>query len=243
MKKKKERKSAFKRIKFILAIIFIIIICVGCYIIKSGYDIYKEAISDTPIQEKINSIKSDPNYTTINNIPSTFQKAIISVEDKRFYTHTGIDIISIGRAVITDISTLSLAEGGSTITQQLAKNLYFSQEKKFSRKIAEVFLANKLEELYEKNDILELYLNVIYFGDGYYGIYEASKGYFNKLPSELTKYEQTLLAGLPNAPSVYQLSNNSDLTNQRQNIVLETMAECGYLTTEQITEIKNGNLK
>lgn len=237
MKKNKNKKGSF--LKKILAIIFLIIICLSIYIIKSGYDIYKDAIASMPISKKVDEVSSSDSYVTLDNIPKTYQEATILIEDKRFYSHQGVDIISIGRAIIKDISTLSLAEGGSTITQQVAKNLYLTQEKNFTRKVAEVFLATKLEEELSKEKILELYLNIIYYGDGYYGIQNASYGYFGKAPASLNLNEQTILVGLPNAPSVYQLSNNSNLTKKRQEIVIKTMANAGQLTEDQINEIKS----
>ena len=191
MKKNKNKKGSF--LKKILAIIFLIIICLSIYIIKSGYDIYKDAIASMPISKKVDEVSSSDSYVTLDNIPKTYQEATILIEDKRFYSHQGVDIISIGRAIIKDISTLSLAEGGSTITQQVAKNLYLTQEKNFTRKVAEVFLATKLEEELSKEKILELYLNIIYYGDGYYGIQNASYGYFGKAPASLNLNEQTIL--------------------------------------------------
>ena len=235
----KNKIKPFRKIKLFFGLTFLILILLGCYIIKSGYDMYTTAISKKPIEIRIAELKSKDSYIAIKDIPKSYQEAVIAVEDRRFYLHSGFDIISISRAIATDIATKSFAAGGSTITQQLAKNLYFTQEKKLTRKVAEIFLALELEELYSKDDILEFYMNSIYYGDGYYGIGKASLGYFNKLPSELTLNEQTLLAGLPNAPSVYQFSNNSNLTYQRQNIVLETMAECGYIEKEDIENIKN----
>lgn len=237
MKRNKNKKGSF--LKKFLAIIFLIIICLSIYIIKSGYDIYKYAIASMPISKKVDEVSSSGSYVTLDNIPKTYQEATILIEDKRFYSHQGVDIISIGRAIIKDISTLSLAEGGSTITQQVAKNLYLTQEKKFTRKVAEVFLATKLEKELSKEKILELYLNIIYYGDGYYGIQNASYGYFGKAPSSLNLNEQTILVGLPNAPSIYQLSNNSNLTKKRQEIVIKTMANAGQLTEDQINEIKS----
>ena len=237
MKRNKNKKGSF--LKKFLAIIFLIIICLSIYIIKSGYDIYKYAIASMPISKKVDEVSSSDSYVTLDNLPKTYQEATILIEDKRFYSHQGVDIISIGRAIIKDISTLSLAEGGSTITQQVAKNLYLTQEKKFTRKVAEVFLATKLEKELSKEKILELYLNIIYYGDGYYGIQNASYGYFGKAPSSLNLNEQTILVGLPNAPSIYQLSNNSNLTKKRQEIVIKTMANAGQLTEDQINEIKS----
>ena len=118
------------------------------------------------------------NYTKINEVPQMYINAVISVEDHRFYKHKGIDVIAIGRAVINDIKQMDFVEGGSTISQQLSKNLYFTQEKKITRKIAEVFMSFKIEKNYNKNEILELYLNTSYFGDGYYTLKEASRRVF-----------------------------------------------------------------
>ena len=126
-------------------------------------------------------------------------------------------------------------EGGSTITQQLAKNLYFSQEKTMNRKAAEVFLALELERNYTKDEILELYVNSIYFGDGYYNVGEASEGYFGKPAAKMNDYECTLLAGVPNAPSKYAPSKNLALAEKRQKKVISRMEACGYLTKEDTT--------
>lgn len=109
-----------------------------------------------------------------------------------------------------------LIEGGSTITQQLAKNMYFSQEKKFTRKVAEVFVAQELEDLCDKKTLFELYVNSIYFGAGYYNIYDAAHGYYDKDPSDLNDYESTMLAGIPNAPSVYAPTVNPKLAEERR---------------------------
>ena len=151
--------------------------------------------------------------------------------------HGGYDIKSIARAFVKNIETKSLVEGGSTITQQLAKNLYFSFEKKFTRKVAELFVAIDIEKKYTKEQILSYYISVIYFGDGYYGLEAASIGYFSKRPDRLNFDEITLLAGLPNAPSMYALTNNPDLARKRQAIVIEQMKECGYITDDNLKEI------
>lgn len=132
---------------------------------------------------------------------------------------------------------MEFVEGGSTITQQLSKNIYFTQEKKITRKIAEVFMAFEIEKNYEKDEILELYINTSYFGDGYYTLKEAAKGYFNKGLSELTDNELILLAGIPNAPSVYAPTVNPGLAKQRQKQVINKMIEYGYLSTTQADKI------
>lgn len=239
MKKKKNSLSNIIK-KILLVILIVLLICVGITI-KNGYTMYKNAVNNIPIDQKVENIKSKNYYTTFSQVPKDLKNAVVATEDHRYYNHGPIDIISIGRAVITDIKNMSLVEGGSTITQQLAKNMYFSQEKKLTRKVAEVFVASKLEKLYSKDDILELYLNISYYGNGYTGIGQASRGYFNKTPMELSTYEQTLLAGLPNAPSAYALNSHSNLAKQRQEIVVDAMCEYNYISQEDAENLKNQN--
>ena len=146
-------------------------------------------------------------------------------------------MIAIARALWHDIQAGKMVEGGSTITQQLAKNQFFTQKKELTRKIAEVFMVREIEKLYEKDEILELYINSIYYGEGYYCIYDASMGYFGKEPIDLTARECTLLAGIPNAPSVYAPTANPDLALQRQRQVVQDMVTWGYLTQEEAAAI------
>lgn len=226
-------------IRNIILTILSIIVAIGLIILGIGYSDYKDAIKDTSLIAKVSEIQSDENYTTIEEMPKIYKDAVIAVEDKRFYMHNGIDIISLGRAIINDIKAMSFVEGGSTITQQFAKNAYFTQDKQITRKVAEAFMAITVENNYEKNEILELYLNTCYFGDGCYTVREASLHYFDKEPIEMSNYEATLLAGIPNAPSIYAPTKNLNLAHQRQSQVLNKMVECGYLTKIEIEEIKN----
>ena len=226
--------KVFKRIVFI---VILISISIGLLFVGNGYDMYKQAIEKTSIEEKKADIKSKENYTKISELPQMYKNAVISVEDHRFYKHKGIDIIAIGRAVFNDIKAMSFVEGGSTITQQIAKNVYFTQEKKIERKIAEVFMAFEIEKNCDKDEILELYLNTSYFGDGYDTAKEACRGYFNKELNEMTDYECILLAGIPNAPSVYAPTKNPELAKQRQKQVMKKMTEYGYLTEEEANNI------
>ena len=224
---------------FIKLLIFIFImgaLVFGIFVVQ-GYKMYEEALQEASMEERINDIRSKNGYITLDKIPTDFKNAIIAVEDHRFESHGAVDFISIGRAIYRNISEFRLVEGGSTITQQFAKNTFFTQEKDFTRKIAEIFAAIDLEKAYTKNDIIEMYMNTIYFGDGYYGIGSASRGYFNKEPMELTLDELTLLAGIPNAPGVYSLSNNPDLARQRQKQVIGCMVEYGYLSKEEADEL------
>lgn len=229
----------FKKIIFVSSILLIFAISIGIVQVGKGYDMYKEALEQMPLTEKISSIKEKDNYTKIEELPQIYINAVISVEDHRFYKHKGIDIIAIGRALVNDIKAMSFVEGGSTITQQLAKNIYFTQEKKITRKIAEVFMTFEIEKNYEKNEILELYINTMYFGDGYYTVKEACKGYFNKEIGEMTDYEWTMLAGIPNAPSVYAPTKNPHLAEQRQEQVLNKMIKNGYLSEGEAENIIN----
>ena len=159
-----------------------------------------------------------------------YLNATIAVEDHRFYSHFGFDPIATMNALFDNVLSGSfVGRGGSTITQQLAKNMYFDQDKKFSRKIAELIVAFQLEQKLEKDEILELYINIIYFGDGYYGIKEASEGYFQKDPENLTFDEAILVAGLPSAPSVYSPTVNERLANERKEQVRSAMIKHGYI--------------
>lgn len=226
-----------KRIrKFLIrsfALAMLTMLVVGGVLGGFGYKMYRDALAEQPLEEKVAEIQADPDYTTLAEIPEIYLDAVVAVEDHRFEQHFGIDLIAIGRAAWNNLTTWSLREGGSTITQQLAKNMYFTQEKSFIRKVAEMFMAFQLERTYTKDEILELYVNSIYFGDGYYGIGDACEGYLNESPIEMTDYECTLMAGIPNAPSVYSLTENPALAEQRQKYVVRQMVKYGYITEDQ----------
>ncbi len=220
----------FKFLKRLIISAILIVGISGGVIVYQGYNMYKTAIDETSIKEKIEEIKEETNvYTKFENLPKEYINAVIAVEDRRFFEHKGVDIISIGRAVVTNLKEKKLAEGGSTITQQLAKNTYFTQKKEFTRKIAEVFMANEFEKACTKEEIFELYVNTMYFGDGYYCIADAAKGYFDKEVNEMNLHESTLLAGIPNAPSVYSPNANPELSRQRHSQVVRQMIKYEYL--------------
>lgn len=167
-----------KVLKKVIFVVILISISIGLLVVGEGYDMYKEALKNMPLEEKVQSIKQKNNYTEIEEVPQVYINAVISVEDHRFYKHNGIDIIAIGRAMVNDIKAMDFVEGGSTITQQLSKNIYFTQEKTITRKIAEMFMTFEIEKYYDKDEILELYLNTSYYGDGYYTLKEACKRIF-----------------------------------------------------------------
>lgn len=234
-----EGKRMKKVIKRTLILLFVICITVGGVVVYQGYEMYESKINETGILDmKKQIMENTDNFTKIEDVPEVYKKALVAVEDKRFYKHNGIDIISIGRAIVTDIKEMEFVEGGSTITQQLAKNTYFTQEKSFIRKIAEVFAAIDYEKNLSKDEILELYINTCYYGDGYYCIADAAEGYFYKDVSEMDTYECTLLVGIPNAPSVYAPTKNPELSKERQNQVLNKMLEEGYITEEEVSKVK-----
>lgn len=170
------------------------------------------------------------NYALLTSISLPMQQAIIAVEDNRFYSHSGFDPTAMMRASLVNLQYGHIEEGASTITQQLIKNLFLSQDQSFGRKAEELILAVDMEFRYSKEEILEMYLNTIYFGSGMYGISDAAAGYFGKLPSELSLAESSMLAGLPNAPSLYSPYVDFKAAKSRQAIVLETMVKAGYIS-------------
>jgi len=226
-----------KIIKILLITFLFIVISIGAIIGIQGYSLYKETVESTSIAKKIEDLKRDKNYVSIENLPKDYLNAIVATEDRRFYNHGAVDVVSIGRAIYVNIRDKEFKEGGSTITQQLAKNMYYITEQDIVRKVAEVFTAFDLEKECSKEDILELYVNISYFGDGYYGIGEAAKGYLNKEAKDMTLDESTLMAGIPNAPSVYAPTKNPDLARKRQQHVIKCMVETGYISEEDAKKL------
>ncbi|WP_346354704.1 transglycosylase domain-containing protein [Azotosporobacter soli] len=178
------------------------------------------------------------NYVKIKDIPLTLQQAVIATEDHRFYNHVGFDFEGILRATLVNVQAGGYAEGASTITQQLIKNLFLSQDKTITRKAEEFVLAVDMELRYSKEEILEMYLNSIYFGSGAYGIGPAAKIYFGKPPANLNLPEAALLAGIPNAPSLNSPYVNFQAAKQRQAIVLGAMVKYNYLGPQAAEEAR-----
>lgn len=181
-------------------------------------------------------------YIEYKDIPIQVIHAFIAVEDQSFFTHRGIDIRGIGRALITNAEHASIEEGGSTITQQLARNLYLSNEKNYERKLKELLIAYKLEDEFSKEEIMELYLNKIYFQNGIYGIETASQYYFGKTSRDLTLAETAFLAAIPNNPTIYNPTTNQEKTEERQQHILKNMLENNYITDEQYEEALAENI-
>lgn len=172
-------------------------------VISSGYKMYQSAVKENSVEKVVDNIKEKEGYVNLDTIPKDYIKELLQSEDKRFYYHLGIDPIATTRAMFNNVVAGSFVQGGSTITQQLAKNMYFSFEKKLERKVAEVFVAFELERNYSKDEILELYLNVIYFGEGCYGVKEAANHYYGVEPQNLNEEQIGELVFTIKSPNNY----------------------------------------
>ena len=171
---------------------------------------------------------------SIDKIPDYMKKAVIATEDKNFYSHRGFDTLGMIRSTITNVMSGQVKQGGSTITQQLARILFLSNERTFDRKIKELIIAHRIEKTISKDEILEMYLNSVYLGSGVYGVSSAARTFFDKDLSNLTLAEQALIAGLPQAPSIYSPFVNKNAGIKRRNLVLRRMYKNKYITLEQM---------
>jgi len=185
--------------------------------------------------------KRDP--VPLKSIPRYLTAALVATEDRKFYQHSGVDIKGIARAIIKDISAGGFVEGASTITQQLAKTLFLTPRKTIVRKIKEAILAFQLERRYTKEEILELYLNQVYFGSGAYGVQSAAEIFFGKPVQDLNLAECALIAGMPKSPSRYSPLVNKNLAHKRRNIVLKQMLEMEIVTAEQYNQAANSDIQ
>ncbi|WP_106627946.1 transglycosylase domain-containing protein [Selenomonas massiliensis] len=177
-------------------------------------------------------------YVPIGHISPDLKNAIVAIEDRRFYDHWGFDMTGMARATLVNIQHGRIEEGASTITQQLVKNLFLANEQTFTRKAQELLLALDIENAYSKDEILEMYLNVVYYGAGFYGINAAAEGYYGKPPAALNLPEASMLAGVPNAPSELSPFTNFIAAKKRQAIVLDTMTAQGLIDTRTAEDAK-----
>ncbi len=199
-----------------LLLVLLVLAAAGTVLGVQGWKLYRATQPELPAAQLYETLSARPGFTTCDAIPQTYIDAVIAVEDSRFELHHGVDPVAIVRALWTDLRTRSLAEGGSTLTQQLAKNIYFTQEKHFARKAAELFAALDIEKHCSKQQIFEMYVNTIYFGSGC-----------------------VLLAGLPNAPSAYSPHSSPELALKRSQVVLDRMVSCKKLTKTQARELQD----
>lgn len=219
-------KTLARIIRRVLVIALVAVIAMCALTVWRGYGMYREALAERPISQTVEELRATDTYTELDELPQTYLDAVLAVEDHRFYEHGGIDPIAICRAAFNDLRTLSLREGGSTITQQVAKNLFFTQDKHFERKVAEAFMAFDLEARYSKREILELYVNSSYFGSGYTGIGQAAPGYLGCDPSDMSDYECALMAGFPNAPELF--AADPQAADSRARVVVQQMEKYGF---------------
>jgi penicillin-binding protein 1A len=197
-------------------------------------------VRDTPL---FTIFKEQRIEVPLKDISPNLIKAVVSVEDQRFYEHSGVDFVRVAAAFIRNVQEGRRAEGGSTITQQLARQSFLSRDKTLRRKLKEVVLAAHIEHEYSKDEILELYLNKVYFGDGLYGVEAASRGYFGKPASKLTVAEAALLAGLIQSPSSYAPTANLERAVARRNVVLQTMLGSGAIDRERYEQAKAADVE
>lgn len=252
--KKVKKAGPLRRIRLFIALCLVVFAGLGFGYIFAAYQSLpavsnnmRPAVSSQVFDAHgrlITTLHSDQNRLPIdiNKVPQNLQNAFIAAEDNRFYEHIGIDPIGIFRAVFANLTNHGIAQGGSTITQQLAKNAFLSQEQTLKRKIQEAMLALEIEHKYSKKEILEMYMNQIYFGQGAYGIQTAAKTYFNKDVNELTLTQCAMLAGLSKSPNYYSPFNNLNEAKKRKNVVLDQMVKYGYVSAAEAEDAKNQDL-
>lgn len=214
-----------------------------------GLDTYSQVVANaTQIYDRNGVLLADLSgemreYVPLRDIPPALQLATVASEDRRFFQHSGIDLRAIMRALYQDLKRGAIVEGGSTITQQVARNLYLSQTRTLSRKMQEMAIAIRLERHYSKEEILEMYLNKVYYGSGAYGVGMASKIYFGKPVSQLSLSECALLAAIPRRPNDYSPYRNPELAIKMRNIVLDNMWRMKFITSEEAEKAKKEPLK
>lgn len=252
--KKAKKAGPLRRIRLFIALCLVVFAGLGFGYIFAAYQSLpavgnnmRPAVSSQVFDSHgrlITTLHSDQNRLPIdiNKVPQNLQNAFIAAEDNRFYEHIGIDPIGIFRAIFANLTNRGIAQGGSTITQQLAKNAFLSQEQTLKRKIQEAMLALEIEHKYSKKEILEMYMNQIYFGQGAYGIQTAAKTYFNKDVNELTLTQCAMLAGLTKSPNYYSPFNNLNEAKKRKNVVLDQMVKYGYVSAAEAEDAKNQDL-
>ena len=231
-----------KFVKFIFKLLLILVIAFVGIFFGKGYWGYLELTSSKSVDQAVSEVTSSPYFVGYDNISPELIRATVAIEDRRFYDHSGVDYIGLVRAAVSQFDNDLLKSGGSTITQQLAKNLYGMFDGSWNRKSTEFFIARYLEKHYSKNEILALYVNVINYGNNYMGIYEASMGYFDTDPEDLTIAQSSLLAGIPQSPNNYELVYHFAQAKQKQYAVLKAMAECGYISESDIATYYNASV-
>lgn len=253
---KSSKKKLSKKIYTIIKLLLIVgVICIGIILIPltrltlSAYKVDLSILAEPLPKSLIISDKdgevvselSSAKFTSVplSEIPDILVSAIVAVEDKRFYSHSGVDIVGIGRSIWRNIGAGSIVGGGSTITQQLAKNLFLTSEQTYTRKIKEAVIAFRIESKYDKDEILELYLNQIYFGEGKWGVQDAAMVYFGKNVQDITTSEAGLLAALPKAPTHYSPFQNMEKAKERRDLVLNMLFDQNIINKDELENALN----
>lgn len=259
---KKSKKNKKRVINFVLSIMAKLFV-VGLSVVLAGLIVLKVYLMTLPPIKNLETLKPNmvtqffsddgeiiktftafaPSRTNLNEIPKPLIQALVATEDKHFYSHPGYDLVGLTRSIVANILAGKVVQGASTLTQQLSRMLFLSNEKTLTRKIKEIKISAQIEKTISKDKILELYLNNVYLGSGAYGVEAAANIYFNKKLNELTLPEMALIAGLPQAPSVYSPFNNLDLAIKRRNQVLGRMYKMKYIDKKTYNDAKKADVK
>ncbi|MBQ2659172.1 MAG: transglycosylase domain-containing protein [Erysipelotrichaceae bacterium] len=226
-------KKLFRIFLFLLLILGVVLVT----LFGQGYFRYERETEVMPLDKAVEAYTGKDDYVSYDQIDQDFVHAVVSVEDKRFFERKGYDLIALCRALYHNFLAKDFIEGGSTISEQIAKNLYLGGFiNGLEEKTAGIFLMMALEQKYSKKELFALYANMNYYGDGYWGIGEAAEGYYGCSADDLSLGQAAILAGIPNAPAIYQLSDGYEQAKERQAWVLQTMANNNYISEKEMTE-------
>ena len=227
-------KKILRYLRYIVIAVLAVFCVFALVMVDRGRKLASSVMEETPISAAVEPYFSMSTWTDYEDLDPKFVEAVVSVEDQRYFKRYGFDWPALIRAVFNNMMARSFVEGGSTISQQIAKNLYFqSAPRGVTEKIAEVYIMYRLEATYSKQTLFALYVNMNYYGDGYWGIREASEGYYGVEPDDLTLGQAAMLAGIPNAPGYYQLSTGYDAALRRMHKVLNRMRQESYITDDE----------
>jgi len=233
-----------KILKRICRLLLLILLVILLTLLGQGYFRYRREIERKPMNQAVEEYTAREEYAEFDQIDEDFVHAVISVEDKRFFERKGYDFIALFRALYHNLAAGKMVEGGSTISEQIAKNLYLDGVVDgLEDKMAEIFLMMDLEKNYSKEELFALYANMNYYGDGNWGIRDAAKSYYSLDCNDLSLGKAAILAGIPNAPAIYQLSDGYDLAKKRQEWVLQTMLNNGYIDEIEMEEALKEDVK
>ena len=226
-------KKLFRIFLFLLLILGVVLVT----LFGQGYFRYERETEVMPLDKAVKAYTGKDDYVSYDQIDQDFVHAVVSVEDKRFFERKGYDLIALCRALYHNFLAKDFIEGGSTISEQIAKNLYLGGFiNGLEEKTAGIFLMMALEQKYSKEELFALYANMNYYGDGYWGIGEAAEGYYGCSADDLSLGQAAILAGIPNAPAIYQLSDGYEQAKERQAWVLQTMVNNNYISEEEMAE-------